>query len=457
MKFVYVSLLIFSLNLAAQNNEGSVGELFHGKEESVYNSQGNVLTATDDQVYAAPADTVFIDVLKNDTQSQDSSFYIVSVISSATTGEVIFNEDEIFIRYIAREGDVSDSFDYIISDGAEQDTATVYIHVAKGLSADAWTLALYKFENDSANMVRDYSGNDLYANNKGTEAIDGPYGKAAYFNGSAAIEMDIIRQQLNGSTEWTLEYVARSIDSVRFPAFFNHSCGNGWVFYPSGSKVSFGIKTNTSGACYWHTGSWGQTESFTRDTLWHYFALTFKSGDSLRVYRDGLLIGGYGVDGVFTPTQGSSLKAYLGYDDYGRNYQTGYADEIRISRIARAPGQLKSTWNNLKGAITVTALDNEEGFYPGDFSLLQNYPNPFNPSTTIRYRLGQSSRIRLAVYDVSGREVKTLFNGRQSAGRHSLVFDAGHLASGIYIYKLQVITGGGTGPFELSRKMVLVR
>ncbi len=101
----------------------------------------------------------------------------------------------------------------------------------------------------------------------------------------------------------------------------------------------------------------------------------------------------------------------------------------------------------------ITWVDQNSGkIYPDKFSLSQNYPNPFNPTTTIKYQLKTKSNVQLTIYDISGREVKTLVDQKQNAGHHSVTFDASDLSSGIYIYRLKTSSG-----FEHSRKMVLLR
>jgi len=74
------------------------------------------------------------------------------------------------------------------------------------------------------------------------------------------------------------------------------------------------------------------------------------------------------------------------------------------------------------------------------FSLSQNYPNPFNPATVISYQLPLSSYVTLKVFDVLGREIKTLVEGELNSGKHSVVFDMKNLSSGVYFYRLTTPT-----------------
>ncbi|HQT92483.1 MAG TPA: T9SS type A sorting domain-containing protein [Candidatus Kryptobacter bacterium] len=85
------------------------------------------------------------------------------------------------------------------------------------------------------------------------------------------------------------------------------------------------------------------------------------------------------------------------------------------------------------------------------FSLRQNFPNPFNPTTTISYRLSAVSRVTITVYDVLGRKVKTLVDGRQTPGEHSVTFDGRGLASGVYFYTLSA------GQYLATRKMLVLK
>lgn len=110
--------------------------------------------------------------------------------------------------------------------------------------------------------------------------------------------------------------------------------------------------------------------------------------------------------------------------------------------------------------VTVTSgVGNEALEQPDDFALRQNYPNPFNPSTTITFVLLEASHVSLAVFDMNGRKVRDLVVGEtKSAGRHTVVFDAGRLASGTYGYTLRAESTVGSGKtFVRTMYMALVK
>ena len=97
-----------------------------------------------------------------------------------------------------------------------------------------------------------------------------------------------------------------------------------------------------------------------------------------------------------------------------------------------------------------------------EFHLDQNYPNPFNPATVINYQMPVSSNVTLKIYDILGNEVATLVDEFQSAGVHSVTFNAmkiisgkklssGNFASGIYFYTIRA------GSFVQTKKMILLK
>ena len=88
---------------------------------------------------------------------------------------------------------------------------------------------------------------------------------------------------------------------------------------------------------------------------------------------------------------------------------------------------------------------------PATAALASNYPNPFTHATTIEYALPASGPVRLAVYDALGREVATLAQGVQHAGRHTAVFDGTSLPSGVYMYRLEAAGRAHTGLMTLRK------
>ena len=100
--------------------------------------------------------------------------------------------------------------------------------------------------------------------------------------------------------------------------------------------------------------------------------------------------------------------------------------------------------------------DSQLVMLPGDYSLKQNYPNPFNPLTTIQYSLPVRGHVSLVLYDILGRQMRTLVNSYQDIGNRSVRWDSKnefgkHVSAGVYLYRIQ------TGEFVQTKKMVLLK
>jgi photosystem II stability/assembly factor-like uncharacterized protein len=108
------------------------------------------------------------------------------------------------------------------------------------------------------------------------------------------------------------------------------------------------------------------------------------------------------------------------------------------SSTGTAVGDSGTILHTTTGGVTSVPGDPAAGGDRPDRILLeQNYPNPFNPTTVIRYQLPVGSEVRLVVYDMLGRKVSVLVDGRSEAGVHEVVFDASRYSSGVYYCRLQ--------------------
>ncbi len=133
----------------------------------------------------------------------------------------------------------------------------------------------------------------------------------------------------------------------------------------------------------------------------------------------------------------------------GRNFVS--LDETgNIVMSAGNKVELMGAYLQLLGA-PITGIDDDPVAAPATFALSQNYPNPFNPTTTFSVALPENSDLIVTVFNALGQPVAELFNGKIAAGEHKFSFDAAHLASGLYFYRVS------TGKFTQTRKMILMK
>jgi len=202
--------------------------------------------------------------------------------------------------------------------------------------------------------------------------------------------------------------------------------------------------------------------------------------DTITVYSGWNMIGSVStaipVGAVMSEPPGMVTSNFFGYEDHyaksdslrpGKAYWVKVSDDGQLILSAEPP--LAGIQPHRAGAFAVSQTikivataelpppppESEvlipRPAIPREFSLEQNYPNPFNPVTTIRYELPRDSRVLLKVYNVLGREVKTLIDDVQVAGFKSVSFDATLLSSGVYFYRLEA------GRFSDTKKMLVVK
>lgn len=117
----------------------------------------------------------------------------------------------------------------------------------------------------------------------------------------------------------------------------------------------------------------------------------------------------------------------------------------------RMDSKFMSVWMARINQNQLVAVDDDgnEESVPKGYSLSQNYPNPFNPSTMISFTIKESCRVSIKIYDISGKEVDTAFEGYREAGTHKINYTASSLSSGRYFYELKA------GDVSLRKKMIL--
>lgn len=189
-----------------------------------------------------------------------------------------------------------------------------------------------------------------------------------------------------------------------------------------------------------------------------------------RVLHVGLGKVNLGVYLIEDTPSGDSPIAYVGpalsYYEHITNNFDRLTDKTWSTKVFTNDIPLRPDWVNsylmdgagsrfpigreIEGKIFV-GIDNPNRSQISSFILHQNYPNPFNPETIIEYDLPIRSKVKLIIYNIRGEEVALLINGSMSAGNHRVSWNASRMASGIYVYKLQV------GEFIQTKKMVLLK
>jgi hypothetical protein len=155
----------------------------------------------------------------------------------------------------------------------------------------------------------------------------------------------------------------------------------------------------------------------------------------------------------------SQLNINPQFPNIGRWYDYFTGDSIYVTNtqteISLQPGEFH-IYTTVKlptpeEGILLDVENSELYDVPSEYNLEQNYPNPFNPLTTINYSIINPGVVRIKIYDILGREVKTLVNEFKQTGNYKVQFDASGLSSGIYLYRIE------SGEFVQTKKMILLK
>ena len=336
-----------------------------------------------------------------------------------------------------------------ITEPAEAESDSVYYEFG-WWEPNTQTLDL-TFEEGSGGSVTDHSEYDHPFVNVSAEysddAIEGDY--SIYFDGSGSyLKLEEENATFIPSKEYTLDFWFKpdsALDNgTRLIAKY---AANGW------HKGTFHVRTVNDGA---EIGVWPTLERTFKYKMkfdssyavnaWNHLIMEVATGTlsvQLRDENDELVQ----AIGEKLPEDDhpelSKGPLFIGTGEPGDNDYTGKMDNIQLYNYSVNLGE-------------ETATEPEPSGIPERFTLSQNYPNPFNPSTTIRYTVPAEEHVTITIYDLLGREVKTLVNKNLIPGQYSSVWngknDAGDLvSSGVYFYRLRA------GEVTKVRKMVLLR
>lgn len=195
------------------------------------------------------------------------------------------------------------------------------------------------------------------------------------------------------------------------------------------------------------------TETITYDIG---YGLSWNSnGDAMRINTEFDPTNSWNTDPMFTDALADdyTLMASSPAKDKGEYEPFGLKTHYAIPEGGWVEGseECRPDIGAYEIGYVMTSIDNNDANVVKRFDLAQNYPNPFNPVTTIRFNLAKAGPVTLKIYDVVGREVATLVNGKRIAGENLVEWNASEYSSGIYFYSLKA-----DGKIQ-TKKMVLVK
>jgi len=231
---------------------------------------------------------------------------------------------------------------------------------------------------------------------------------------------------------------------------------SGNIYFGSNDSSFYSISSD--GELNWSIATGGKVRSTAAIDI---NGMTYFGSDDYKLYAvdsTGTIIWNYyGFSEISSP-----ISVYNGNVYFGEN--NGTIIKISPQTFGRINDSTQISWSTFQGNNQRTGnqsdlnlkIHDNDSFIPSKFTLHQNYPNPFNPITTLRYDLPEQSMVNIIIYDLLGREVRTLVNTTQDAGFKSVIWDATNdygkpVSAGVYLYQIQA------GDFVQTKKMVLLK
>ncbi len=252
--------------------------------------------------------------------------------------------------------------------------------------------------------------------------------------------LTILYKTTNSGVNWT-EIPGGPFTDIYFADSLTGWKSNGDIKYTNNGGMSWTNQSLPSGGTI-QTTAMRNFSNVNKDILWGVAGIILINNSFLREIIYKTTNGGINWGYQLPDTSISESYNYINFI----NELTGwsYPKDIHKGGIHTVTGGEDTTIiSNINLTTSSSGIN---------YILNQNYPNPFNPRTNINYELRVTNYVSIKIYDINGREVKTLVNKKQNQGKYEVEFDGSELSSGVYIYSLFI-----EGIIVSTRKMVLVR
>lgn len=215
-------------------------------------------------------------------------------------------------------------------------------------------------------------------------------------------------------------------------------------YYRTGQDAHIGLKVLSGPAYSFHSMDWevyspDPDNDYSNDSIRAF--LTMPEGFDAK-YDAGPVGAFFHLNaGMYTIQPGDSVSV-----DYALMYATS------AEALFALGAQAQQRHDGVFTSVAPVASGLPEGY-----ALRQNYPNPFNPSTIIRYDVPATASVKIVIFDILGREVVTLTDGIQVAGRYNITWNASGVATGVYVYRMEARPADGSKAFTSVKKLLLMK
>jgi uncharacterized delta-60 repeat protein len=279
-------------------------------------------------------------------------------------------------------------------------------------------------------------------------------GQVKGMSGSSGPDMVTLKYNTAGTLQWAQKFNGTANSSDVGKCIGVDASGNvyaGGSATATGSNIDIGlVKYNSAGTQQWvkYVNGAGNGADFANDLILDAAGNIFITGQATGLST------GYNYFTMRYNPSGTQIwsQTYLGpgnASDIANSIALGTNGAVYVTGVSAGSGT-GNDYATVKYGQTV-GVQNINNEVPSMFSLGQNFPNPFNPVTNIKFDIPNASNVKLTVFDITGREIAQLVNNQLEAGTYNVDFDASHLATGTYFYRIEA------GDFTEVKKMILIK